>query len=147
MSPGSCESAGDAVITLWQRAVRLHRQMSLAYEHIGETRRERPGDDAALSAAQARADALGRRSEPRRLEGVLAKLRCAARCIRDTLPARTNPERTCDIELRFVFALERDVERLVRGRRIRLSRARRDGRGPRASTAYEPRRSESLSRG
>jgi hypothetical protein len=117
------ESAGEGLITLWQQAVRLHQEMSLAYDRIGETRRERLGDDGALSQAQARADALGRRydrlcericqAEPRTLEGVLAKLRCATRCVRDTLPDGKNPERVCDIELRFVFALERDVARLI----------------------------------
>src|SRR5215472_3598809 len=117
------ESPGDALTTLWQRALRLHQEMCLAYDRIGETQRERPGDDAALSQAQARAEALGRRyerlceriyrAEPRTLEGVLAKLRCATRCIRDTLPEGRDPERVCDIELRFVFALERDVARLI----------------------------------
>ena len=117
------ESAGEALITLWQRAVPLHREMSLAYDRIGETRRQQPGDDAALSQAQARAEALGRRyerlcerirrSEPRTLDGVLAKLRCATRCIRDTVPEGKDPEHVCDIELPFVFALERDVARLV----------------------------------
>jgi hypothetical protein len=116
------ESAGDALITLWQQAVRLHREMCLAYDRIGETR-ERSGDDGALRAAQARAEALGRRyerlcericqAEPRTLDGLLAKLRCATRCIRDTVPEGKDPERVCDIELRFVFALERDVARLL----------------------------------
>ena len=117
------ESAGDALLTLWHQAVRLHQEMSLAYDRIGETRRERPGDDAGLLAAQERADALGRRyerlcericrAEPQTLEGVLAKLRCATRCIRDTVPEGKDPEHVCDIELPFVFALERDVARLV----------------------------------
>ena len=116
------ESAGDALITLWQQAVRLHREMCLAYDRIGETR-ERSGDDGALRAAQARAEALGRRyerlcericqAEPRTLDGLLAKLRCATRCIRDTMPDGRDPERVCDIELRFVFALERDVARFI----------------------------------
>ena len=44
---------------------------------------------------------------------MLAKLRCATRCIRDTVPEGKDPERVCDIELRFVFALERDVARLI----------------------------------
>jgi hypothetical protein len=44
---------------------------------------------------------------------VLAKLRCATRCIRDALPPAVDPESACDIELRFVFALERDVTRLL----------------------------------
>jgi hypothetical protein len=114
----------EAVIALWHRAVRLHCEMSHAYDLIGQTRRERPGDDGAIREAQERADVLGRRYErlcgriyqakPRTLEGVLAKLRCATRCIRDIVPEGKDPERLCDIELRFVFALERDVERLVR---------------------------------
>jgi hypothetical protein len=108
--------------------------MSLAYDRIEDARRERPGDDAALSQAQARAEALGRRYErlceriyradPRTLEGVLAKLRCATRCIRDTVPEGKDPERVCDIELRFVFAVERDVARLIAQAR------RRTGKGP-----------------
>ena len=82
--------AVETVITLWRRAVRLHREMSHAYERIGQTQRERPGDDGAIREAQQRADVLGRRyerlceriyqAEPRTLEGVLAKLRCAIRC-------------------------------------------------------------------
>ena len=118
------EGAGDAVIALWQRAVRLHREMSRAYDRIGEAQRGRPGDEGAIRKAQERADQLGRRyericeriykSEPRTLEGVLVKLRCATQCIRDTVPAGEDPERMCDIELRFVFALERDVARLSR---------------------------------
>jgi hypothetical protein len=117
------ESAGDVLITLGQQAVRLHRKMSLAYDRIGDAWREPPGDDAALSQAQVRAEALGRRyerlceriyrAEPRTLEGVLAKLRCATRCIRDAVPEGKDPEHVSDIELRFVFALERDVARLI----------------------------------
>ena len=123
--------AVETVITLCCRAVRLHREMSHAYDRIGETRRERPGDHGAIREAQQRADVLGRRyerlceriyqAEPRTLEGVLAKLRCATRCIRDIVPEGKDPERGCDIELRFVFALERDVERL-------MTQARRNGR-------------------
>ena len=126
------ESAGEGLITLWQQAVRLHREMCLAYDRIGETR-ERSGDDGALLAAQARAEALGhryerlceriRQAEPRTLEGVLAKLRCATRCIRDTVPEGKDPERVCDIELRFVFALERDVARLLAQTRHRERKA------------------------
>jgi hypothetical protein len=128
------EGAGDALIRLWRRAVQLHQEMTLAYDRIGETRRERSGDDAALSQAQARAEALGRRyerlcericqTEPRTLEGVLAKLRCASRSIRDMVPEGKDPERVCDIELRFVFALERDVARLIaRARRRRVNQS------------------------
>ena len=118
------EHAVERVTTLWQRAVRLHREMSRAYDRIGETRRDRPGDDGAMREAQERAEVLGRQyerlceriyeAEPRTLEGVLAKLRCATQCIRDIVPEGKDPERVCDIELRFVFAVERDVERLVR---------------------------------
>jgi hypothetical protein len=82
--------AVETVITLWCRAERLHREMSHAYERIGQTQRERPGDNGAMREAQARADVLGRRyerlceriyqAEPRTLEGVLAKPRCAIRC-------------------------------------------------------------------
>ena len=114
----------ETVITLCCRAVRLHGEMRCAYDRIGQTQRERPGDDGAIREAQARADMLGRRyerlceriyqAEPRTLEGVLAKLRCATRCIRDIVPEDQDPERVCDIELRFLFALERDVEQLVR---------------------------------
>ena len=127
------ESAGDALITLWHQSVLLHQEMSFAYDRIGETRRERSGDDGALLAAQARAEALGhryerlceriRQAEPRTLEGVLAKLRCATRCIRDTVPEGKDPERVCDIELRFVFALERDVARLLAQTRHRERKA------------------------
>jgi hypothetical protein len=46
---------------------------------------------------------------------VLAKLQCATRCIRDIVPIGRDPEQACDIELRFVFAVERDVRRLVAG--------------------------------
>ena len=118
------DRVSDAVVGLWAKAVLLHREMSRAYDRIGDIRRERPGDEGALMKAQAQADELGRRyerlceriyeAEPWTLEGVLAKLRCAARCIQDTVPTGKDPERVCDIELRFVFALERDVERLVR---------------------------------
>jgi hypothetical protein len=127
MRCGNRERAGDALVTLWHQAVRLRQEMSLAYDRIGETRRERSGDDGALVAAQARAEALGhryerlceriRQAEPRTLEGVLAKLRCASRSIRDTVPEGKDPEHACDIELRFVFALERDVARLIAGAR------------------------------
>jgi hypothetical protein len=127
------ERAGDALITLWHQALRLHQEMSLAYDRIGETRRERPGDDAGLLAAQERADALGRRyerlcericrAEPQTLEGVLAKLRCATRCVRDTMPEGKDPERVCDIELRFIFTLKRDVARLVAQAQRRVNKS------------------------
>ena len=47
------------------------------------------------------------------LEGVLAKLRCATGCIRDIAPEGKDPEKVCDIDLWFVFALERDIRRLL----------------------------------
>jgi hypothetical protein len=53
------------------------------------------------------------RTEAATLEEVLAKLECATQCIRDIVPDGKDPEQACDIELRFVFALERDVGRLV----------------------------------
>ena len=130
--------AVETVITLWCRAVRLHREMSRAYERIGQTQRERPGDDGAIREAQQRADSLGRRyerlceriyqAEPGTLEGVLAKLRCATRCIRDIVPEGKDPERVCDIELRFVFALERDVERLIAQEQRRVEAGGREAR-------------------
>jgi hypothetical protein len=52
-------------------------------------------------------------TEAHTFKGVLAKLRCAARCIRDTVPPTNDPKLTCDIELRLVFSLERDLERLL----------------------------------
>ncbi len=113
----------DPVITLCETAQRLYPMMDASYNLLSEILRERPDDDHAISEAQAHADALGRRyeqlceqicnMEARTLEGVLAKLRCATQCIRDAIPLAADPERTCDIELRFVFTLERDVERLV----------------------------------
>jgi hypothetical protein len=44
---------------------------------------------------------------------VLVKLQCATRCIRYIVPEGEDPEQACDIELRFVFAMERDVRRLM----------------------------------
>jgi hypothetical protein len=114
---------GDPVIALWQDARRCHHQMHAAYHHLSAVLRVHPGDECAMSEAQARAEALGTRYEQTcgqicatpagDLEGVLAKLQCAAQCIRDIVPEGTDPEQACDIELRFVFALERDVRRLV----------------------------------
>jgi hypothetical protein len=97
--------------------------MDDAYRKLAETLRERPDDDKALRDGDALTDALGRRyerlcdeicrTEARTFEGVLAKLQCATRCIRDIVPDGRDPEQACDIELRFVFALERDVRRLT----------------------------------
>jgi hypothetical protein len=58
------------------------------------------------------------------LDEVLVKLRCATQCIRDILPERTDPEKACDIELRFVFAVERDVRRLIANARRNINRRR-----------------------
>jgi hypothetical protein len=112
-----------SVIARWHEAKRLHRRMDHSYERLARTLRERPADDEALSRAQAQADALGKRyeracericrAEAATLDAVLAKLECAMRCIRDIVPDGTDPEQACDIELRFVFAVERDVRRLV----------------------------------
>jgi hypothetical protein len=109
--------------------------MESAYEHLSAVLRVQPGDECAVSEAQASADALGKRYEQTcdeicktpagNLEGVLAKLQCATQCIRDILPEGTDPEQACDIELRFVFAVERDVRRLIADARRRMSRRRR----------------------
>ena len=77
--------------------------MSRAYDQIAETR---PGGEGALMRAQAQADEVGQHyeqlcericlAEPRTLKGVLAKLRCATRCIRDIVPEGEEPERVGD---------------------------------------------------
>jgi hypothetical protein len=113
----------DPVIVLWQTAQRLYPAMDASYNLLGKIARERPDNDHAIGEAQEHADALGRRyeqlcericnTEATTLAGVLAKLRCATQCIRDAIPVAADPERRCDIELRFVFTLERDVERLL----------------------------------
>jgi hypothetical protein len=123
------EPPHDPVITLWETAQRLYPAMDASYNLLSKIACERPDDDHAMGEAQARADALGRQyeqlcericnMEARTLEGVLAKLRCATQCIRDTVPRAADPERTCDIELRFVFRLEQDVERLLTSDRTR----------------------------
>jgi hypothetical protein len=128
----------DSVVALWQDAQRRHLKMDSAYEALSAVLRVQPGDECAISEAQARADALGKRYEQTcdeicktpagSLEGVLAKLQCAAQCIRDIVPKGTDPEEACDIELRFVFAVERDVRRLIADARRRVKRGR-----PRAS--------------
>jgi len=127
-------STTDSIIACWREAQRLHQKMSQAYDRLAVTLRERPADDDALSRAQAQADALGKRyerlcerlcrTEAANLEGVLAKLECATRCIRDIVPEGKDPEQACDIELRFVFAVERDVRRLVADARRSTSRRR-----------------------
>ncbi|HEV2549955.1 MAG TPA: hypothetical protein VGU20_21775 [Stellaceae bacterium] len=125
---------GDPAIALWQDARRRHDQMDAAYRHLSAVLRAQPRNEQAIGEAQARADALGQRYEQAcdevyklpatSLEGVLAKLHCATQCIRDILPEGADPEQTCDIELRFVFALERDVRRLIANGRRSMSRRR-----------------------
>jgi hypothetical protein len=115
--------AVDPVVALWGAARRLHSRMDAAYDRVDALLRERPNDDASISKAHAEADRLGQAyadlcericmTEAPSLKGVLAKLRCAARCTRDTVPPTNDPELTCDIELRLVFSLERDLERLL----------------------------------
>ena len=129
----------DSIIACWRKAERLHHKMDQAYDLMAITLRARPANDEALGRAQAEADALGKRyerlcericrTEAASIEDVLAKLECAARCIRDTLPDGKDPEQACDIELRFVFAVERDVRRLIADARRRGKRGR-----PRASS-------------
>jgi hypothetical protein len=119
----------DPVITLCEAAHRLYPAVDASYNLLSKIACERPDDDHAIGEAQARADALGRRyeqlcericnSEARTLEGVLAKLRCATRCIRDIMPNGKDAELACDIELRLVFAVERDVERLLSRARLK----------------------------
>ena len=118
----------------WREAQRLHEKMEDAYERLARTLRERPADDKALSRAQAQVDALGKKYErvcdricrtaAATLDEVLVKLQCATRCIRNIVPKGTDPEEACDVELRFVFAVERDVRRLVAGERFNMSRRR-----------------------
>ena len=125
-------STTDSIIACWREAQRLHQKMGQAYDRLAVTLRERPADDDALSRAQAQADALGKRyerlcerlcrTEAANLEGVLAKLECATRCIRDIVPEGKDPEQACDIELRFVFAVEGDVRRLIDDGRRRVKR-------------------------
>ena len=126
---------GDPVIALSQDARRRHHQMDAAYHHLSAVLRARPRDERAIGEAQAWADALGQRYEQTcdevykapatSLQGLLAKLQCATRCIRDIVPEGKDPEQVCDIELRFVFAVERDVRRLIADARRRMSRRRR----------------------
>ena len=118
----------------WRKAQRLHEKMDAAYERLARTLRERPADDEALGRAQAQADALGRRygrvcericrTAAATLDEVLVKLQCATRCIRDIVPDGIDPEKACDIELRFVFAVERDVRRLTANARRNINRRR-----------------------
>lgn len=117
-TPRMLYRAAEPLIALWDAAQRLHQRMNAAYDRVDTLLRDCPHDDEFVGNAHARADALGQeyadvcericKTEARTLEGVLAKLRCAARSIRDAVPPANDPELTCDIELRFVFALERD---------------------------------------
>jgi hypothetical protein len=126
--------AADPIIALWEAAQRLYPRMETAYDQLDALLRERPNDDLSVSKAHDQAEALGQeyaeqcericRTKARTLEGVLAKLRCAARCIRDTVPPANDPELTCDIELRLVFSLLRDLELLLAAeRQVSLPRA------------------------
>ena len=144
---------GDPVVALWHDGRRRRQQMNAAYHHLSAFLRVQPDDERAINEAQARADALGQLYEQTcdeicntgasSLEGVLAKLQCATQCIRDTLPDGKEPEQACDIELRFVFAVERDVRRLIADARHRGKRGR-TARGPKIVTkprlALPPRR-------
>jgi hypothetical protein len=113
----------DPVVVLWEAVQRLHPRMDAAYDRLDALLRERPTDDHSISKAHGEAEALGQeyaelcermcKTDARTLKGVRAKLRCAARCIRDTVPPANDPELTCDIELRLVFSLERDLEKLL----------------------------------
>ncbi len=113
----------DPVIALWEAARHLHPQMVAAYDRLDALLREPPNDHQPVTKAHDQAEALGQeytelcericKTKARTLEGVLAKLKCAARCIRDTVPPANDPALTCDIELRFVFSLEQDLEWLL----------------------------------
>jgi hypothetical protein len=101
--------------------------MDASYNDVSAAVRDHSAAGALIADAQAAADNLGRqydqlcdricKTEARTLAGVFAKLQCATRCIRDVLPDGKDPEQVCDIELRFVFAVERDVRRLMAGER------------------------------
>jgi hypothetical protein len=113
----------DPVVALWGAAQRLRPRMDSAYNRVDALLRECPNDDESISKAHGKAETLGQEytdlcericnTEAHTFKGVLAKLRCAARCIRDTVPPTNDPKLTCDIELRLVFSLERDLEKLL----------------------------------
>jgi len=117
------DRGADPVEPLWQAAQRLYRRMDGAYNRLDALLRQRPDDDKSISKAQCQADALGQeyaelcericKTDARTLRGVLAKLRCAAQCVRDIVPPAKDPELACDIELRLVFSLHRDLERIL----------------------------------
>jgi hypothetical protein len=112
-----------SIITCWREAQRVRREMDDAYERLVRALRERPADHEGLRRTQAQADALGKRHErlceqicrtqAESIGDVLAKLQCATGCIRDIVPEGTDPEQACDIEVRFIFAVERDIRRLI----------------------------------
>jgi hypothetical protein len=115
--------AADPVVSLWEAAQRFHPRMEAAYNRLDALLREHPNDVTSISEAHAEADALGHeysdlcericKTDAGTLEGVRAKLRCAVQCIRDTVPPSSDPDLTCDIELRLVFSLRRDLETLL----------------------------------
>jgi hypothetical protein len=122
-APRTRHRAADPVVPLWEAAQRLHHRMNAAYNRLDALLHERPDDDASISEAHAEAETLGREysdlcericmSGARTPEGLRAKLQCAVQCIRDTVPLSSDPEVTCDIELRLVFSLRRDLETLL----------------------------------
>jgi hypothetical protein len=113
----------DPVEALWQAAQRLYRRMDGAYTRLDALLRQRPNDHKSISKAQGQAEALGQeyaelcericKTDARTLKGVLAKLRCATHCVRDIVPPAKDLELVCDIELRLVFSLQRDLERIL----------------------------------
>jgi hypothetical protein len=136
----------DPVVSLCETAKRLWSRMDASYYNVSAAVRDHPAPSALIADAQAAADDLGRqydelcdricKTEARTLAGVFAKLRCATRCIRDVLPEGKDPEQTCDIELRFVLAVERDVRRLI-------TDAQRSKRGPRPGLTSRNRQTSS----
>ena len=114
--------ATDPVIPLCRDATRLHLKMESSYYNLYMMVRH-SSNEGAIRRAQAQADAIGRRyqqlceriynTRPMTLQGLLAKIRCATRCVRDALPRGADPEAACDIEVRFVLALERDLDRML----------------------------------
>jgi hypothetical protein len=128
----------DPVVSLCKTAKRMWLRMDQSYSNASAALRDHPHATILIVNAQTAADDLGQqyeklcdqicKTEARTVEGVLAKLQCAAQCIRDIVPQGTDAEQACDIELRFVFAVERDVRRLVA--EVRRSKAR-SGAAPR----------------
>ena len=151
MEPNGCNIT-EPVLALCEGVGRLHHEMDIAYQRLAQALCEHRNDEQALSRAQSRAESVGKRYERlcericrtgvTTLEGVLAKLQCATRCIRDIVPEGTDPEQACDIELRFVFAVERDVRRWIAEKRRSKSRRRSNviprNRGAPSSAAAKP---------